>query len=72
MLQERDALAVNELYGISVESVWMTLCSQSNFFCQSAWLGDLIARHNDAYYLFHLDLFSLVSIAYKLDQGNAS
>ena len=46
----------------------MTLCSQSIFFCQNAWLGDLIALHNDADNLFHLDL--RLFVAYKLDQGN--
>lgn len=64
--QERDTLAVNELYGISVDDTVQSV----QLFCQSAWLGDLIARHNDADDLFHLDLFAPVCIAYKLDQGN--
>ena len=56
--QERDTLAVNELYGISVDDTVQSV----QLFCQSAWLGDLIARHNDADDLFHLDLFAPVCI----------
>ena len=54
VLQERDTLAVNELYGISVDDTVLSV----QVFCQSAWLGDLITRHNDADNLFHLDLFA--------------
>ena len=34
--QERDTLAVNELYGISVDDTVQSV----QLFCQSAWLGD--------------------------------
>ena len=66
MLQERDTLAVNELYRISMDDTVQSV----QHFCQSAWLGYLMARHNNADYLFHLDLFAPVCIAYKLDKGN--
>ena len=46
--EQRDTLAVNELYWISVDDTVQSV----HFFCQSAWLGDLIARHNEADDLF--------------------
>ena len=71
VLQERDTLALNKLYGIS-----MTLCSdcsQSNFFVKvhscATWSCDT-TMVVDGDELFHLDLFAPVCMAYKLDQGN--
>ena len=48
-VQVRDTLAVIELYGTSVDDTVPSV----QLFCQSAWSGDLIARHNDADDLFH-------------------